>query len=143
MNTQGLLTASCFVLALIAADQTNDRCMDTADAAIERVSSWRGLRLWFDSYQDCDDGYIAEGISDTVAKWLANDWRTVPKLRAELRTRPTFLKFVLRHIDTTDDPDDLRKIVENARKRCPPGAASLCAAVAKEAKGAVRERVKE
>jgi len=128
MTTNALLISIHFAVALTLGGQakSGDRCLDKAWPAVDAAHSWRGLRVWFDQYADCDDGVVGEGMSDKVAQWLAKDWRGLSKLRKEFRLRPSFEKFVLEHINATDDPDDLRKIILNAEKHCPSGASSLC-----------------
>src|SRR5438128_474291 len=129
-------------LFLVAAHpDTGRRCQDdAADHAMDSLTTWRDLRAWWETYfPECDDGYIAEGISDTVAQWLAKDWSTLPRLRKELRGRPQFLRFVIEHIDASDARDDLEKIIENAEQRCPPDATSLCKSFAAQARSALKE----
>jgi hypothetical protein len=116
-----------------------DRCMDTADELFFKVKSWSGLRKWFEVYEDCDDGYLAEGVSDYVVVSLAQRWRDLPKLRREMERNPRFEAFVLRHIDATTDSGDLEAIIENATQRCPSRSVALCASMIKGAQEALEE----
>jgi hypothetical protein len=118
----------------------SDLCVTVADKAIEKTRSWHELRVWFQKYPQCDDGYIAEGVSDSIVHWLATRWDTFPALRLELRKRPVFQRFILRHIDSTTDSDELNAILRNAHKRCPCGAATLCRTFISAAADALHEQ---
>jgi hypothetical protein len=116
-----------------------NRCLDTADKLLFKVKSWSDLRKWFESYADCDDGDVAEGVSDYVAVSLAQHWRDLPKLEHQIEKSDRFGAFVLRHIDSTDDLHDLAAIVDNATKRCPSHSTALCASLANAARMALEE----
>ena len=34
--------------------------------ALSSLKTWHKLRLWYENYQGCDDGYFAEDLSDFV-----------------------------------------------------------------------------
>jgi hypothetical protein len=69
---------------------------------------------------------MAEGFSEAVARQLVDHWNTVPDL-SRLTTRdPGFGHFVFRHLNETLNEKDLKKISENATKRCPNGLNALC-----------------
>jgi hypothetical protein len=113
--------------------------MDTADHLLFKVKSWSGLRKWFESYVDCDDGYLAEGVSDYVAVSLAQCWQGLPELERQVKSNPRFEAFVLQHIDATADSDDLEAIVEHATKRCPNHSIALCSSIISAARKALEE----
>lgn len=97
-----------------------------ADAAIDGLDSWTKLERAHKQYGHCDDGSIAQGHSEAVARLLVDHWSTLALL-AELAQRdPAFKRFVLRHIDATLDTDDLDKIGTLAAAQCPPGSTPLC-----------------
>ena len=101
--------------------------------------SWDALYRSFASYQKCDDGAIAEGYSESVARILVDHWNTLPKL-AELATKNhEFLRFVERHIDATNDEKDLQKIKAEAKTNCPTGLRKTCDDLSKEADSALKE----
>lgn len=121
------------------ADGTADRCMDTADRRLSKVKSWSGLRRWFERYPDCDDGYLAEGVSEYVVVSLARRWQDLPRLQRQMKRNSRFEAFVLRHIDATTDTGDLEAVVENATQRCPKHSAPLCSSIASAAREALAE----
>jgi hypothetical protein len=137
MAVLGAILAS-LTLAPDTYSATN-RCTDTADKHLFKVKSWSGLRKWFESYPDCDDGYLSEGVSDYVAVSLGQRWSDLPRLQREMKRNSRFEAFVIQHIDPTDDSDDLAAIVENATQRCPIHSETLCASLAKAAREALKQ----
>ena len=69
--------------------QQPPRCGDQAGDTLFAARSWRQLREWRDRYPHCDDGYLAEGVSEYVTTWLAKEWKSVPQLNAEIRATRT------------------------------------------------------
>ncbi len=102
--------------------------------------SWKAMHFHFRKFGQCDDGPIAEGYSDDVVTLLAHKWNLVGELASLGRTDPTFLQFVLAHIDGTTAPEDLQAVRSNAQDACPPGHARLCRLIAGRAKGALEEQ---
>jgi len=88
MNVHTVLVASLLAVSINFGNQSDERCMTKAWKAVDAAKSWRDLRTWFETYADCDDGVVAEGVSDKVAQWLAKDWRSLPNLRKELCRDP-------------------------------------------------------
>lgn len=97
-----------------------------ADAAIDDLDSWTKVERAYQQYGHCDDGSIAEGNSEAVARLLVDHWSTLPLLAELAKRDPAFRRFVLRHIDATLDTDDLDKIGALAAAQCPLGSAPLC-----------------
>lgn len=97
-----------------------------ADAIVDRIDSWAKLNWAFKKYGHCDDGSIAEGNSEVVARLLVDRWDTLPSLVKLVERNPALEQFVLRHIDSTLDTDDLDKIRDSASSKCPGNAAFLC-----------------
>lgn len=134
-----LLPILAFLYSAPQICRAEDRCMDTADEALFKVKLWSELREWFESYADCDDGYLAEGVSDYVVVSLAQNWQNLPELKRQIESNSRFEAFVLQHIDATADDNDLKKVVENATSRCPKHSTALCSSII----GAAREALKE
>jgi hypothetical protein len=104
------------------------------------IESWEMLKQAYSSYKHCDDGYIAEGYSDTVVQILAKNWASVGTLNTIGVTDPEFLKFVLRHIDATTDTTQLKVITVQAKEHCPTQVNSLCSAILKASNAALSEQ---
>jgi hypothetical protein len=108
-----------------------------AHQTIERLRTWSELQSAFATFPRCDDGVIAEGYSDFVARTLAKDWTRVLELRVLASGNPGFRAFVLRHIDATAHPRDLAQIRTNTRDACPTGAEDLCSDLGAAAAAAI------
>ena len=108
-----------------------------AEVSIDHLKTWEDLHALFEKYPGCNDGAIAEGYTDFVARALAGQWSHVDQLQALIARDPPFRDFVLRHIDATADCKDLSAAVANARQRCPNGAQELCTAIRTAAEKAI------
>jgi len=103
-----------------------------ADAAVDTVHSWDSLYKWYRSYVQCDDGSAAEGVSEAVARNLVDRWKSLRRFSQLAKSDPRFRAFVFKHIDTTLNENDLKKIHSNASTRCPVGLRSLCDSIRKQ-----------
>ena len=98
-----------------------------AETATDSLKTWNSVYRFFKQFSHCDDGSIAEGVSDAVAKLLANSWDSVDKFVKLASSDRGFENFVIRHVDETIDwSHDAPLIHENARLRCPSDSARLC-----------------
>jgi hypothetical protein len=138
---RGLVLLAVVVPLLLSARWAGaaDRCNVTADTLLFKVKSWADLHRWFRDYADCDDGNLADDVSEYVTSSLAKDWKDFPRLEQEIKHEPRFKEFVLHHIDTTTDTDDLEAVRRNATERCPAGSADLCASIAGAAQSTLKE----
>lgn len=129
-----LVLAAAMALAPAAqARVCTERDATAADAMVDHLDSWPAVNTTFRKYGHCDDGEIAEGNSEAVARLLVDHWQSLPELGTLIRQDPPFRGFVLRHIDSTLDTRDLSRIKELSRNSCPNGMASLCRAMASAA----------
>jgi hypothetical protein len=108
-----------------------DRCPAQVQLqALGSVSSaprdWKVLHAHFQKYGQCDYGPVAEGYSHDVVTLLAHEWEHVNELAAVGRADPTFLRFVLAHIDATTAREDLEQVQAKAETACPPRHRDLC-----------------
>jgi len=101
--------------------------MRQAEAATDSLKSWELVYEFYQKFARCDDGGVAEGVSDGVAKLFADHWGSVAEFVTIANSDKNFEKFVLRHVDSTIDFEhDAPKIRENARLHCPVNLTSLC-----------------
>jgi hypothetical protein len=133
------------VLALFLADASaahtktcSTKDAEAADAAVDHLDSWIRLQQAFKRYRHCDDGSIAEGNSEAIARLLVDHWNTLPVLATLVKSDPGLKRFVLRHIDTTLDTADLYEISRLSSSHCPEGVAGLCGELKTAAKTAAR-----
>lgn len=111
---------------------------EAADAMVDRIDGWTRVAEAYKKFGHCDDGGIAEGNSEAVARLLVDQWQTLPMLAKLVERDPALKRYVLRHIDTTLDTDDLEKIKSLASSSCARGLASLCRELAAAAARANR-----
>jgi hypothetical protein len=97
-----------------------------AETEASSLQSWSEIHRSFKDFSRCDDGAIAEGYSDSVARLLSDRWTTIGQLNSLIARDRDFEKFTLRHVDELMSPTQARKIQQNATARCPPGAKRLC-----------------
>jgi hypothetical protein len=130
-----------FLMAAFTAISVNaeDICRYKADPALSSMKTWSDLRVWFENYLICDDGYLGEGLSEFVTSTLAKQWNSINLLEGETSKNPKFKEFVLLHIDATSDADNLIVIQQNAEKKCPPKLDSFCKEIGKSVKIAINE----
>jgi hypothetical protein len=127
MRAVGVVAAIALAWMPVAYGKTcTEQEVIAADEAIDHLDTWSKVNEMSSQYAHCDEGEIAEGNSEAVARLLVNHWRTLPQLGVLIRHDPSLKDFVLRHINTTLDTDDLSRIATLSRSSCPTGMRSLC-----------------
>lgn len=116
-----------------------DICWEKADPALKSLKTWSDLHAWHKKFPKCDDGYFAEGLSEFVVASLAKRWETLQLLKTETIANKKFEVFVLKHIDSTTDEDDLAVVIRNAETKCPAKLGAFCERLAKKAQMALKE----
>ncbi|MFY9742785.1 MAG: hypothetical protein WAK21_12330 [Candidatus Sulfotelmatobacter sp.] len=119
-----------FLLGVDAAVARENSCDQKraarAETEADDLKSWGSVQRFYKQFSDCDDGAIAEGVSDSVAKLLARKWNSVGDLVRFGSKDKAFESFVVRHLDETISESDASRIHQNAQSRCPSNAARLC-----------------
>ncbi|PVU46692.1 hypothetical protein, partial [Enterobacter sp. PN108E5IIB] len=100
---------------------------------------WQGVHSFYKNYRQCDEGYIAEGISATIVGLLANNWNTSHQLMQLSVNDRAFESWMINHIDTTTNDRELDKVVRNAADSCPEGGKAFCEQIENAAQGALKE----
>jgi len=125
-----ILLFVCFIVLSVGGYSQERTCSPSeaqrADAAVDRLHSWDSLYKWYRAYRQCDDGGIAEGVSEAVARNLADRWDTLPRFAELAKKTPEFRRFVIQHVDATLDSKDLNKIQSDVAKRCPAILSTFC-----------------
>jgi len=116
-------------------DAASRRALDEAVT----LRTWDALYTSYKAYRQCDDGAIGEGYSESVARILADRWNRLPRFAELAGKNAAFRAFVLRHVDSTLNTDDLEKIKENASTHCPAGLKKTCNDLARQADQALKE----
>lgn len=134
------------VLALVSMQIAYAEVQPCTDAKAERalgnadtLRNWDALRGSYKEFGNCDDGAIGEGYSESVARILADHWNTLPRFVQLAENDPSFRRFVIRHIDSTLNADDLEKIKKAALTHCPSGLRKACGDIAKQADLALKD----
>lgn len=112
---------------------------EAADEYVDQLVSWQAINTMQQKYHPCDDGDIAEGISDVQAKLLIAQWSDLASLHHLMQQNPKLKPFVLRHIDATLDSTVLEKIQTLSALQCPTkDLARLCNDIHKAATTALK-----
>lgn len=101
--------------------------------------TWAALYRSYRLYGHCDDGAVAEGYSESVARILVDHWDTLPELARLSKRDAQFRRFVIGHLDATLNMDDVEAVKRKAKTRCPARFNGLCRDLAKQADSAVEE----
>jgi hypothetical protein len=110
-----------------------------AEDAAAKLSDWKSVYHFHQHFLACDDGAIAEGVTDLVARLLATQWMSINDLASLGKTNISFLNFVYRHITESASADDLKKIASNARAgACEKSSQSICEEVGRRAEAALK-----
>lgn len=144
-----LLSATSLALALSLAPPARVEprpCTPAEAEAAERAAggahrSWAELHAQYAKFARdaaCDDGAIAEGWSDAVARLLAGRWGELEALAQFAEADPGFLTFVLGHLDASAAWGDLKRASESANTLCPPRHALLCQQLGEASREALR-----
>ena len=110
-----------------------------AEADTDKLRSWDALYSSYRLYGRCDDGAISEGYSEAVARILVDHWSTLPRLPFLGKRNSRFRRFVIAHVDTTLNIDDIKKIEANAKTRYPSGLRGICTDLTTEADASLKE----
>ena len=134
------ILVSCFLTASVRAS-TDDHCDEKQDQWLHQADpkNWGGLYRLFRQFGPCDDGAIAEGLSEDVAQLFLKQWAHLDVLNHLVASDKSFGKFVLRPIDATLEEDELKSIADNSKAHCPTGEARLCQSVNAEADRSLNE----
>jgi hypothetical protein len=117
-------------LALISGTTHAKRCTvlyaEATDLAVENLDSWEAIQKNYVAYPQCDDGSIAEGNSEAIARMLVDEWPENAKLQSLINHDSGFEKYVVRHINSTLDTDNLHQIITLSSESCPAENKALC-----------------
>jgi hypothetical protein len=143
VQPEALAEAPAFTKTAIEMPGAQNPCSESrVIAAVKESSALKSWQIIYDSYrkyQQCDDGAIAEGYSDSITGLMANKWDTLKDLKMLTETDKEFLKFILRHIDASAAPDDVKKVSNNASQHCTADSSELCSLIKERAEEVLKE----
>ena len=122
----------------VDAKSCGKRDAEAALKALAAIDSWGQLHAYYSRFGVCDDGGPADDITERVVRLILGRWSDVSALASESKGDAGFLQFVLSHIDSTADTDDLSKIRDLATRECPSDQTALCGKVRGAAKKALK-----
>lgn len=99
---------------------------EAADIAVDNLDSWKTIYKNYIAYPQCDDGSIAEGNSEAVARMLVDKWQETAKLQSLIDHDSKFEEYVVKHVDSTLDTDDINQIMKLSSESCPAESKVLC-----------------
>jgi len=97
-----------------------------AETEASKLNDWSSIYRSFTRFQQCDDGAISEGYSDSIGRLLAYHWNMLHKLNELTVADMEFRSFVIKHIDETIPNYQIKMIIMNARTTCPEECKHLC-----------------
>jgi len=128
-----LLGGAFHLAAAIPATSASAGPQINCDQKLERLArnqtepqDWNALFRLFKQFGACDDGAIGERFSADVAHLFSTQWNHLEILNRLASSSKAFEQFVLRHIDTTLDEDDLLHLTDKSKSRCPTGQNRIC-----------------
>lgn len=128
-----LLLGICLSSASAHAEDCTPKRQEAAENGVDALHAWPDILAFYESYRVCDDGGVADGLTEAVVRLLADHWDRLPALAVAIAQEPAFRPFVLSHIDSTADTGDLQMIESSATRNCPRDLSMLCKSVAQAA----------
>jgi hypothetical protein len=132
------LACACAAASAIVPAKCTAKDAQAADALLDHLDTWASIGAIAKSFGHCNDGEIAEGISEAIVRLLVDHWDTLPALEKMIARAPALKNFVLSHIDATLDTDDLKQVEKLARWKCPARSMQLCVELANTAVRALK-----
>lgn len=127
LGAMTMLVGYLFMPASMASPQQCTRSQAIqAETQADTLKTWAEVFASYQHYKQCDDGAIAEGYSDSIAKLLSAHWDQIGELAKLSTIDAGFERFVVRHIDELMTPDQYSVIRQQVTSSCPANASRLC-----------------
>lgn len=140
LSSSLLIIALAFVSSASAQVANKSPCESETAPLMTFKTSWDEMhRAALALRPSCFDGYFAEGISDIVVRKMAKDWPGFLQLLAKHPQDDAFFRLVLRSINATLDPDDIRAVDRLALRSCPAAHKVRCDAIANQVAAALAD----
>jgi len=144
-NNLSRVLAGCFIYYAVLATPTpawSSACspsqLRAAENAATDLNSWTKVYSFFAKFRGCDDGGTAEYVTEAVVRLMSDRWEDLQELANAVKKDSGFAKFVVTHVDSTADTDDLKKIRAYSSQRCPPNLSLLCKQIGDAARTALQ-----
>jgi hypothetical protein len=102
--------------------------IDGLEVESDSIRDWSKLHAFYRRYRACqiDDAEVGEGVSESVARMLADSWSSLRAASQLFKQDPAFETFALAGLNITDLTDDLNHIDKLAAENCPTDLHILC-----------------
>jgi hypothetical protein len=119
-------------MILSAAEQP---CINETKPLMTTKTSWADIsRAAATVPSDCFAGFFGEGISDTIVRKSVADWSGLLEVLAKQHSaNDKLFGLVLKSINSTLNPDDIKALKKLAEESCPIGVKKRCGAISKQA----------
>jgi hypothetical protein len=122
----------CFGVSIQRSAAQSGRCtqqtIDHLETESDNIHDWPTLRAFYHRYSSCriDDAEVTEGVSESVARMLADHWDMLPVAARLFKQDSLFEAFAMAGVNITDSTDDLNHIDKLATDHCPIDLHILC-----------------
>jgi hypothetical protein len=101
--------------------------------------NWNALYKFYQKFNHCDDGSIAEGFSEAIVTLLKDRWLEFFRMQSTWSRDLAFHTFVIKHVDASTNYDDLKMIASYTQNRCPKNYQKLCLSIDAAAQQAMKD----
>ncbi|MGU3340959.1 hypothetical protein ACLBXJ_23350 [Methylobacterium mesophilicum] len=126
-----------FSAPLAIAKSCDEKMTEEASRGLQSKLDWSALHRYYLRFLACDDGGIADDVTEHVVNMLHAHWGELGKLAIETSSDANFEKYILSHIDSTADTKQLRRVQDLSSKECAVNLKALCKKIAVAAKSAL------
>lgn len=121
-----IMVVLCFYFSNVYAEGCSQQDFDKADMAIGLLKSWETVDEYFSMYSNCDVDYVNEGTSEKMIRLLVDKWGHLDELSELIKRKPAIENYVLEHVNSTLDINDLEKLRDYSTSNCQIDDESLC-----------------
>ena len=135
-----LVALLCVAHPVFGAENSGRPCEAETAQLMSLESSWSEIfKAAIALPPACFDGFFAEGISDTLVRKMGKDWQGFQTLLTKYPNESKFINLVLRSINATLDPNDIRTVDRLANTACNVKIQNHCRSISREAAAALAE----
>ena len=135
-----LVALLCVAHPVFGAENSGRPCEAETAQLMNLESSWSEIfKAAIALPPACFDGFFAEGISDTLVRKMGKDWQGFQTLLTKYPNESKFINLVLRSINATLDPNDIRTVDRLANTACNVKIQNHCRSISKQAADALAD----
>lgn len=135
-----LVALLCVAHPVFGAENSGRPCEAETAQLMNLESSWSEIyKAAIALPPACFDGYFAEGISETLVRKIAKDWQGFQALLTMYPDESRFMNLVLKSINSTLDPNDIRAVDRLASTSCLVEIQNHCRSISQQAAAALAD----